>query len=350
MSLVEAPQSRVTVADHPFEVLNRVALPQVNPGFDFSAISVYCSARDLSMLYLHIVGASDAVRFHIHMVHDTLVIRSVGLGRTDRGESAPTTVTRQAKTKANASDFKKTCTLPYAGLPEYNRYFQALQYALCDLQLVVWAERDAYMLGSDQGDERLDASLPSRSDNSDTVDSAETVIERGELVPPQQLVKLASYTKYAESPKKKALTVRKFRTRDSAWLSGAHSVLWGTVDGDSGQWEKSTTEFLRPETVPANWPPREARLKQLAALLHEIKRVARASKHGVCVVTADGLVKDSEGQTGRTLEVWEPEFDIKRLDEQEVPEPYRVPKHCLPEDFVQQFWIDNKSGEPEPKI
>jgi hypothetical protein len=66
----------------------------------------------------------------------------------------------------------------------------------------------------------------------------------------------------------------------------------------------------------------------------------RRSKYGVLVCTE----RDEQRHTteGPELHLWEPELDTEMLNQQDVPEHWRVSKDILPGDFVQQFWIENK--------
>lgn len=78
--------------------------------------------------------------------------------------------------------------------------------------------------------------------------------------------------------------------------------------------------------------------RDIKSLLQQMKAVMKTSKHGVCVATTEKHLPD-------TMDTWEPEFDIKHLDEQEVPGHLPVQKQYVSDQFIQKFWVDNSSKD-----
>jgi hypothetical protein len=164
------------------------------------------------------------------------------------------------------------------------------------------------------------------------------VIVLGEIIQPQQLVEFKSFRKYRQGQRSSNFSTQKTEAFMKAWLAGDHNVFWGIIDADDERWTRSAMQRLRTG-APSRWWLREAQLQQLLTLLHRIKAALRTSEHGACVAVKE---QGSVPESGNTLEIWEPEFDVKRLDEQEVPQHLRVPEQHFSDEFVQKFWVDNK--------
>jgi hypothetical protein len=113
-----------------------VALLTLNPHFDSSTISVYCSANALVKLY-KIAGESrkSTSRLHCRLIHDTLIIRVALLMAaqdTNGDNSSHSDSDRRMEARLDGRKFETRCTERYDGMPSNNMYFQTLRYLSAD--------------------------------------------------------------------------------------------------------------------------------------------------------------------------------------------------------------------------
>lgn len=231
-------------------------------------------------------------------------------------------------------------------MPPNSWYFQTLRYPLGDSQVLCWSERNAYIPHIKPND-TAPIHLPSQKDHGQTSPKAPAIF-LGETIQPEQLMELRSFRKSTQGQQSSALKKRSHVASLKAWLAGDFNVFSGIIDADDERWTRSTMQSLRTG-APSGWPQREAHLQQLLTLLHRIKAALKTSEHGVCVATKDNRQQGGVPERGNTLDIWEPEFDVKRLDEQQAPPHLRVPKQHFSDEFVQKFWIDNKSKDSSLK-
>jgi hypothetical protein len=128
------------------------------------------------------------------------------------------------------------------------------------------------------------------------------------------------------------------------WFSGVPTVQWIVASSDKTQCLQIKTQQLRENEVPQRSHERELDLQRFCTFFARMEDALRRSKHGVLVCTERGEIRHTSigSSEGPELELWEPELDTEILDQQDIPENHRVPRKILSDDFVQQFWVDNK--------
>jgi hypothetical protein len=310
-------------ASQPFE-LNCRALPISNPAFDFSTVDMYCTESTLDALRKLTANHRNQigiVRYHLYLVHDTLVVKRWNMATEDLAKGPKSRFQELQK-------FKAACTTQEGGLPADSRYFQTVQYRLGDLSCVVSGQRDAYIAGSD-------SSIETSLGHSDEEGLCQTnlgvgVVASGKIISPDQLVVVGELAERAPGKQHKNARDRKRKVCAKAWFSGVNTLIWGRLSSDSGRWIDVSHQKVRG-TASASV---QKHAQQLASLISELKEAVRLSKNGVAVMTANRY-------EGPDLEVWEPVFDANALEA--IPEHLHVPRSCFPEDFVERFWVENRS-------
>jgi hypothetical protein len=210
------------------------------------------------------------------------------------------------------------------------------------MNCVAFGNFDAYTSASDDivGNPDVEAAAaPSTSNSCDDPESPHmTLLPGGKVILPEQLVGL----KRIITPSK--LWKMKNCEWGRHWFSGVPTVQWVAASSDKTQCLQINTQRLRGNEVPVRSYERELSLRRLCTLFVRLKDALRRSKHGVLVCTK----KDEQKHTfigpseGPELELWEPELDTEILNQQDIPDNHRVSKDNLPDDVIQQFWVENK--------
>jgi hypothetical protein len=81
--------------------------------------------------------------------------------------------------------------------------------------------------------------------------------------------------------------------------------------------------------------------KQEATTLGGSRKFAFEGQNTAFLYVPKETNKDTQPKD-RELQLWKPELDTEFLNQQDVPEHWRVSKEIHPGNFAQQFWVDNK--------
>ncbi|KAL6706759.1 hypothetical protein ACN47E_005095 [Coniothyrium glycines] len=304
--------------------VNCVSLPKINPTFDFSAIDIYCSANVLrSLLGMCEQGGSKSYRFHAHLIEQTMMLSAVSYNHGQWQADSP------------GRRFEAAFTRPFPGIPKGASYVHTVRYSLGHLQCAVWSECDAFASrGLGQQTNKRSKTLEADTFRKQNVflQDEMVVVHAGKMVQADNVIELktVSYGKWTE----KAIWPK-------MWLTGVQTVHWGYLTDDKRKCVG--VKISKPRQISLKRAQRwQDEFDRLCTLLSRIRTALAVSKHGICIGTSEACEAKSTGWA--RLDLWEPEFDGKVLDRQEVPQRLRVAQRPFPEDFVEQFWIKNKGS------
>jgi hypothetical protein len=307
------------------------ALSRMNPTFSFASISIAITFDALQELYSNFrnEGASTATKpFFMHKVRDTLFI------------DTPSSSFAKVRNYLPENGFYASATKLEHGMPASARHYRWIEYPIGDLRLAVLMEALAYW--PDQK-----AKTKSMPKHKKYLSQITPHALEGEPLPSEHPGQVLYTTPNDPVPHEQVTTLRVVPRASPTYakklqylMNRVQLLVDGTLALRKGKKNIMTLKTRELQSRPGTgWiEQRKAELAQIAAVLAELRRVARRNESNAFVAIMRSFAMSGGEEPG--IDVFEAETDQRELARKGVQEAGRVHRLGLSEDVVDRFWTE----------